>query len=566
MSHRRAEVECARRSSTVLLVLLLFLSGCGERSKDAEPGVLTVSVQRASKWVRNFNPISPETPPRWPTIAGVHEPLMLFNSLKSEYVPWLATAYSWRDDNASLRFTLRTGVSWSDGEPFDATDVAFTFELLRRYPSMDQHRVWDSLGAVRAIDASTVEFSFKRVHVPGFDDLVAQPIVPEHVWRSVEDPVTFANADPVGTGPFTEVLVFEDRVYEIGRNPHYWQKGVPAVKALRFPALATNDESTMGLIYEGIDWAGDFIPAIRRVFVERDPAHHHYWFPLTGGGIFLYANTTHAPFDDVRVRKALSMAIDRKLLVDVAMFRYTRPADATGLTDAYSAWRDSSAVRRGDWVSLDPERAEALLDEAGLSRANGETRRGRDGAALSYELLCVSGWTDWERAVEVIADGLNAVGIPVEVHSLDFETWFRRVSEGDFDLSIGWSLEGASPYHFYRGLMSSRTVQPLGTAASSNWHRYQSEAADAVLDEFEAVSDPTLQRKIAAELQQVFVDEAPAIPLFPGPSWAAYSTRKVTGFPSPENPYADPSPNKFARGEVLLVLTKLRPVDGSTEH
>lgn len=537
----------------------MLLGGCGGGDDADEPGVLTVSVQRASTWVRNFNPLSPASTPRWPTVAGIHEPLMVFNSLRSEYVPWLATSYAWSDENRSLRMTLRDSVLWSDGEPFDADDVVFTFELLRDHPATDQHRVWDGLDAVTRLDARTVQFEFERVFVPGFDDVAVQPIVPEHVWAAVEDPIHFANEDPVGTGPFTEVRVFEDDVYEIGRNPHYWQRGVPAIEALRFPAMAGNDQSNMGLIFDKIDWAGDFIPSIRRVFVERDSEHHHYWFPLTGGGIFLYANTTHSPFDDVRVRKAMSMAIDRQVLVDVAMFRYTRPADATGLTDAYSAWRDSSAVRRGEWVRFDAVRAEALLDGAGLYRDPDDgLRRDRSGHPLRYELLCVDGWTDWLRAVEVIADGLEAVGIDATIVPLDFQTWFDRVSAGSFDLSIGWSLEGASPYHFYRGLMSSRTLESIGTAAATNWHRYASPAADSVLARFEVVSDPSEQLRLAHRLQHVFVDEAPAIPLFPGPSWAAYSTRRFTGFPSPEDPYADPSPNKFARGEVLLVLTKLR--------
>ncbi len=558
--HRRSSRSDKRAGYIPLVfILVLLLGGCGEPDHAAEPSVLTVSVQRASTWVRNFNPLSPATTPRWPTVAGIHEPLMVFNSLKSEYVPWLAVSHVWTDANRTLRMTLRDGVLWSDGEKFDAADVVFTFELLRDHPSTDQHGIWDNLADVRAVDTHTVEFHFERVYVPGFDDVVVQPIIPEHVWRTVENPIDFANEEPVGTGPFTEIRVFEDQVYEIGRNPHYWQEGVPMIEALRFPAMASNDQSNMGLIFDEVDWAGDFIPAIRRVFVERDPEHHHYWFPLTGGGIFLYANTTHAPFDDVRVRKAISMAIDRQLLVDVAMFRYTRPADATGLTDAYAAWRDSSAVRRGDWVDFDPLRAESLLDAAGLLRGQDGIRRGVNGDPLRYELLCVDGWTDWQRAVEVIAGGLGAIGIDAKIRALEFEEWFQRVSEGTFDLSIGWSLEGASPYHFYRGLMSSRTVESIGSAAASNWHRYASPSADAILNRFEAISDPVIQHQLADQLQNVFVDEAPAIPLFPGPSWAAYSTRHISGFPSPENPYADPSPNNFARGEVLLVLTKLRP-------
>ena len=163
----------------------------------------------------------------------------------------------------------------------------------------------------------------------------------------------------------------------------------------------------------------------------------------------------------MRVRQALSLAIDRQLMVDVAMFRYTRPADATGLTDAYASWRDSTAVRRGSWVAFDPPQARDLLDQAGLRPSADGIRRTPDGEPLRYEVLCVKGWSDWERAVEVIVDGLRDIGVDASLRAVDFDRWFRGMSEGSFDLGIGWSLEGASPYQFYRGLMSSRTVEPV---------------------------------------------------------------------------------------------------------
>lgn len=560
---RPAHLSCHRRAALIAVLgvlVMVLVAGCDRERETAPDGTLTVSVQRTTAWVRNFNPISPAITPCWPTMAGVHEPLMVFNSVTSNYVPWLAVAHAWSHGNRVLTVTLREGVRWSDGASFDADDVVFTFELLREHPAADRRGIWDSLAAVRAIDPLTVAFEFARVHVPGFDDVIVQPIVPEHVWRDIADPLGFANAHPVGTGPFTEVDHFTDRLYEIGRNPHYWQEGMPAVTALRFPALPSNDEANMGLIYGEVDWAGDFIPAIRRVFVERDPEHHHYWFPLTGGGVFLFANTTRPPLDDVRVRQAISQAIDRPLIVDVAMFRYTRPADATGLTDAYAAWRDSSAVRRGQWVQFAPDRAAAMLDAAGLPRGDDGRRRDRAGEPIRWTVTCVRGWTDWERAAEIIAEGLAAQGLDVTVQRLEFDDWFAGVTAGRFDLTIGWTLEGASPYHVYRNLMSSHTARPVGEPATSNWHRYTSVAADSILARFESVSDPAQQHELASRLQHIFVAEAPAIPLFPGPSWAAYSTHRFTGFPSPENPYADPSPNKFDRGEVLLVLTRLRPV------
>jgi peptide/nickel transport system substrate-binding protein len=296
---------------------------------------------------------------------------------------------------------------------------------------------------------------------------------------------------------------------------------------------------------------------VERVFVARDPAHNRYWFPLIGSTIFLYANTTLAPFDDVRVRKALSLAIDRKLLVDVSLYGYSRPADATALSDAYASWRRPEIAAAGDWVRHDPAAANALLDRAGYARGPDGVRRAPDGKPFRHEILCVAGWSDWVRAAQVVARGLREVGVDATVRTFDFAAWFQRLQEGRFELSLGWSVEGVTPYSFYRWLMASATVRPVGVSTAGNWHRFGNAAADRALAAFELEPDPDAQRRLVDELQRTFVEEAPAIPLYPNPSWAEFSTRRFEGFPTAEDPYAAPSPNKIP--ECLLVLTSLRP-------
>jgi len=543
----------------LLPIAVLLLASCGIDREPPPDGVLVVSQEQQASWVRNFNPLTTATPARWPTGAGVYEPLYVFNSVKSRHMPWLAVAHEWSEDKLLMRLTTRRGVLWSDETPFSAHDVAFTFNLAKAFPALDRGGVWRYLESVTATADDMVEFRFQRVFIPGFSDLVAQVIVPEHIWSEVEDPVSFPNENPVATGPFTEVRLFRNQVYELGRNPHYWQEGKPAVEALRFPAYPSNDRANLALVFDEVDWAGNFIPAVDRVYVGRDPEHHHYWFPLTGSCIFLYANTTRPHFSDKRVRQAVSMAIDRDLLVDIALYRYSRPADATGLSDAFTAWRDSTVSASGFWTRKDIDRANAFLDEVGFERGEDGIRVGADGERCTYHILTVSGWSDWVRAAQVISRNLAAIGIDASVKTYDFSAWFQRLQEGDFDLSLGWSYEGATPYLFYRWLMSSSTLKPVGEPSPGNWHRFGSPAADRVLEEFERSPEFEDQHRLAVEMQRIFVDEAPAIPLYPNPSWAEFNTSRFEGFPTAENPYADPSPNKFGGGECLLVLTNLTP-------
>src|SRR5262249_6671032 len=151
---------------------------------------------------------------------------------------------------------------------------------------------------VRATSDLGVEFVFARPYVPGLHAVGQQAIVPEHIWSQIADPVSFANEWPVGTGPFTEVVSFQSQAYEVARNPHYWLAGRPRVRALRFLALPANDQANLAILRGEIDWGADFMPAVDRIYVGRDPAHHHYWFPAIDGAVLLYANTARAPWDD----------------------------------------------------------------------------------------------------------------------------------------------------------------------------------------------------------------------------------------------------------------------------
>lgn len=534
---------------------VLLATACGSERMGAEPGVLRVTErEQSASFVRNFNPLVAAGDVRWPAQHAMYEPLLVHNPLADRYQPWLATEHSWGDDLRSLNFSLREGVRWSDGEAFSAADVVFTFELLREHPALDARAIWSFVESVQARGDHEVQMKLRRPFVPGLAFIAQQAIVPEHIWRSVDDPIAFTNPEPVATGPFTEVAHFSTQAYRVNRNPHYWQPGRPAVKALEFFAFAANDQANLALVRGELDWAGYFVPAIDRTFVQRDPEHHAYWFPLLGGTVMLYANTAKPPWDDVRVRKALSMAIDRELVVKIAMHGTTRPADETALSDAYATVRIEPTEH---WTRFDPEAAARLLDEAGIVAGPDGIRRGLDGEPLSVRLGVPAGFSDWVRATQVIARGLREVGLSVTVEANDLTAWYERLQKGDFELSLGWTDAWPEAYGFYRALMSSHAVQPLGEPAADNWHRFGSTEADEQLAALDATVDPEERRAAYERLQQIFIEQAPAIPLFLGPLWSEYNTSRFSGFPTAEDPYAPGSPNLYP--QTLLVLTRLEP-------
>jgi peptide/nickel transport system substrate-binding protein len=205
------------------------------------------------------------------------------------------------------------------------------------------------------------------------------------------------------------------------------------------------------------------------------------------------------------------------------------------------------------------DKANQMLDAAGLKKGSKDIRTGPDGKPMTYEINVVSGWTDWVSSVQIIAQNLKAVGIEASVKPYDFSTWFDRVTKGDFDISIGWSSGGATPYNYYRDQMSQRSFQAVGSTAGANWQRYVSKAGDDLLNKFAATSDAAEQKQIAEQLQKTFADEAPALPLFPGPEWYEYNTTRFTDFPTKDNPYAVGSFFNQGTPEQLIVMTTIKP-------
>ncbi len=155
---------------------------------------------------------------------------------------------------------------------------------------------------------------------------------------------------------------------------------------------------------------------------------------------------------------------------------------------------------------------------------------------------------------------MNDLGIQVSVQTPEESTWTDTVAKGQFQWAFGFGSGGPTPYNLYRGQMSQLTVQPAGQSASENFLRYVSPDADNLLAQFAQTSDITQQKQIMGQVETLFVNEAPAIPLFPGPDWYEFNTKRFNGFPTADDPYAPGVPYTGSPyATPLIVLTTLTP-------
>ena len=543
--------------SIFFIPFVCFFASCENKTNRDQEGLIVYQENQIS-WTRNFEPLNPVSICRWPTRGGIYEPLYIYNPISTEWVPWLATNYEWKNDNRKLLFSIRTGVKWSDGREFSAYDVAYTLNLWKQFPALDTRNAWDYLQNVVAISDTLVEVDFKRVYVPGFEAIAGAYIVPKHIWSKLDDPLKFDNPDPVGTGPYTEVLRFNSQVWELGKNHNYWQKGKPHVEKLIFPTFSTNEQTTLALLSGNLDWAGAFIPAIQRIFVDKNPEHHHYWFRNTGYSTFLHTNTKDPILQETNVRKAISYAINREQVVKVGMYNYTSPAHVTSLAGPMAKWHSPKINEKENWTAFNLEKANELLDDAGYKWKNKNERIDSNGSPLKFNIIVVSGWSDWVRSAQVISQNLKKVGIQATVRTYDFGAWIARMQQGNFQMAVGWADKGATPYNFFKSMMFSEYVKPLGETADINWHRFGIKEADFLIKEFEQTSDENKIKNIIYKLQHLFIEHAPGIPLFAELSWAECNSKYFTNFPSAENPYGPLSVNEQPSFIFTLLNIKKR--------
>ena len=543
--------------SIFFIPFVYFFASCENKTNRDQEGLIVYQENQIS-WTRNFEPLNPVSICRWPTRGGIYEPLYIYNPISTIWVPWLATNYEWKNDNRKLLFSIRTGVKWSDGREFSAYDVAYTLNLWKQFPALDTRNAWDYLENVVAVSDTLVEVDFKRVYVPGFEAIAGAYIVPKHIWSKLDDPLKFDNPDPVGTGPYTEVLRFNSQVWELGKNHNYWQKGKPHVEKLIFPTFSTNEQTTLALLSGNLDWAGAFIPAIQRIFVDKNPEHHHYWFRNTGYSTFLHTNTKDPILQNTNVRKAISYAINREQVVKVGMYNYTSPAHVTSLAGPMAKWHSPKINEKENWTAFNLEKANELLDDAGYKWKNKNERIDSNGSPLKFNIIVVSGWSDWVRSAQVISQNLKKVGIQATVRTYDFGAWIARMQQGNFQMAVGWADKGATPYNFFKSMMFSEYVKPLGETADINWHRFGIKEADFLIKEFEQTSDENKIKNIIYKLQHLFIEHAPGIPLFAELSWAECNSKYFTNFPSAENPYGPLSVNEQPSFIFTLLNIKKR--------
>lgn len=496
-----------------------------------------------------MNPLTTYSTQAVEVLQLVYDNLMQYN-LQLKPVPGLATSWSYSPDGTSITYKLRPA-KWHDGRPFSSADAKFTFDLIKT-KQVSQYAQWvTDLTAAEAPDPATLVLRFSRPQA--FNPGLAVPIIPQHIWQSMSASQIqrFPNSAPVGTGPYKFVNWKKGQSIEIARNDGWWGTR-PAAQKITWILFQNEDVMAQSLRTGAVDICPEIPPTIWdglagaqniKTVSMQSFSFHHIGInvsenPKSGGNPLL---------KDQTIRLALSYAVDRKQLVNVALAGHGLPGSVI-LPAGFSEWHLD--IPPGKQFNANPAKAMALLDAAGYTLKNGSTvRTSKDGKPLSFRLIAIQSTSVDVAAAQLFRDACAKVGIELTLTTLDANSLGSTVYNAkapNWDIFVwGWDSGVYDPDY----MLGVPLCNQIG---SNNDVYYCNRQYDQLYNEQATELNHARRLALVHEAQQFYYDAAAYIIMWYQAKLQGYRTDTWTGW----TPVTGGMILNFTRDNYL----KVRPV------
>jgi len=486
----------------------------------------------------------------------MHGALVRINRVTNQLEPDLAERWDLLSDGQTYRLHLRAGVRFSDGTPFSADDVVFSFRAI--YDHTVESVLVDSLQVqgqpltVIAEDATTVTVRFPAVFAAGLRMLDGVPIYPRRrlepalkagsfrsAWGSSTPPAEIA-----GLGPFMLRRYEPGQRLTLDRNPYYWQHDsrLPHLAHVVLEVVSDQDAELLQLESGSIDLTQSElrpsdVPALKRAAIAGQVAITEAGIGLDGD--LLWLNLSSAKTRDPRsrwlqhpdFRRALAHTVDRRAFIDTVFYGEAVPADSI-ISPGNLQWHTEAALPAYDHAT-----ATRLLASLGLHARDGDGMlQDGNGRAVRFTLMTQKGNTSLERGASVVRDSLARVGVRVDVVALEAGALIDYVMRGEYDAAyfrlLTTDTDPTLNLDFWLSSGSAHVWNPGQRAAATEWEA----RIDALMDQISTTLDTHRRRELFAEVQRIMAREAPilcfAFPRLP----IAVSSRVIDATPAPFRP------------------------------
>lgn len=450
------------------------------------------------------------------TLSYIFDTLMWKD--ESGLIPYLAEDYSVSEDGLTYTFQLRKGVSFTDGTPFTAEDVKFTFDYMKEHPYK-----WVSVSMVEeasVVDEHTVEIKLNKTYNPFLSDVAGSlPILPKHIWENVTEPETFTEPEAaISTGPF--ILENYDSAagtYTFKANEDYFYGDVQIDKLVI--ANVSGGDSKEALLSGEIAAAPNI--SYKAAMSLKDSPEYTV---LEGPGLSvtrLYFNFDEEAMAVKEIRQAMYHAVNLDEVVEKAYGGAGYPGSA-GHVQPGTPWYNPD-VRQ---YAYDVETAKKMLSEAGAADSNGDGILEYNGEEMSYTLTFTE---NDEKLAELLVSYMKAVGIELVPQSADDATVKAVISEGNFELAFNTNGSfGGDPVFLSRFATVGADGAPSVTGQGGT--TWESEEYNRIYNESAVEQDDAKRHQQVNELQEIIAEELPCLTLYYKKAVAAYNNTIFDGF------------------------------------
>jgi len=420
------------------------------------------------------------------------------------------------DYRYNLIFNLRNDVKWSDGRPFTAADVAFTFEKIIDPESKAPGRpAAEVIHKVTVLDRFKVMVSFYKPVANALHKM-SERILPKHILENQNIRETVFNSRPIGTGPYILSEWKKDEYILLSSNPDYYE-GQPNIDKVMIRIIPDQSQSFIQLQNGQLDYMGLTSDQYNKHAQSSDFKERLNVFQVANTRSYRFIGYNHERelFKDKKFRHALSHALDVKLIIENIF--YNQGQVVTGPFPIFS-WAYNHDVKP---FRFDVEKSRSILEELGW-KLNGRFRE-NDGKRLSIELLVSTGSKDEEYVVNLIKNMWENVGIEVKLRFEEWNNYINLEDKGEFDAVVaGWRM-GIDPD--ISGVWHSKYIPCEKNPSGNNFCRYSNENLDMLLEKGLYTLDPEKRKKIYHEIHEIIAEEQPYTFLYTRDSFLALDKR-----------------------------------------
>lgn len=407
------------------------------------------------------------------------------------------------DDNTmTVKYNLKEGVKWHDGEPFTSADVKFTYEAVSNPTFLAEGKDGtEEILSIETPDEKTVIVNYKYPFPDFADKLFTFGVMPKHLLEGVDLNVqTGWNVALVGTGPFMFKEWKAGEYIEVVKNPNYHVEGEPYLDGLVFKFI-TDQNTQISQLKTGEVQFVNGLSYNRYDEVKAIPGMNVVTNQLNSWR-YIDFNTTKPGLDDKAVRQAFAYGLDVATMCETLFEGIPAPWQ--------SPWMqmDPFYVEPNKKYTYDPEKAKEILDTAGwIMGADGI--REKDGVKLQFDFNVIAGRPVDEAVQQVVIDSMKNVGIAITANNGAGSTMTGKWNEGDFDLKMAGWITGPSSSRskFY----STDAIPPKAGVNHSRWSNVE---ADRILAEIDVTVDAEKKKELIQQFQDIFIEEVPELILF----------------------------------------------------